>query len=100
MLHNEFVEPFSRDAFASSPLKLAFDELRDPVTGRTRVRRVDCASEHYAVARQYMIRLEQRDLANPEMRIKLADAAGMSPEEFGREFASATNWDAELAAAA
>lgn len=78
---------------------VAFEELRDPATGRTRVRRVDCKSEHYAVARQYMIRLEQRDLANPEMRIKLADAAGMSPEEFGQEFASATNWDAELAPA-
>ena len=78
---------------------MAFQELRDPTTGRTRVRRVDCGSEHYAVARQYMIRLEQRDLANPEMRIKLAHAAGMSPEEFQREFASAANWDAELAAA-
>ncbi len=46
-----------------------------------------------------MIRLEQRDLANPEMQIKLADAAGMSPEEFLSEFDSAANWDAELAAA-
>ena len=78
---------------------MAFQELRDPATGRTRVRRVDCRSEHYAVARQYMIRLEKRDLANPEMRIKLADAAGMSPEEFGREFAPATTWEAEPAAA-
>ena len=78
---------------------MAFQELRDPATGRTRVRRVDCKSEHYTVARQYMIRLEQRDLANPEMRTKLADAAGMSPQEFGREFASAINWDAEMAAA-
>ena len=78
---------------------MAFEDLRDPTTGKTRVRRVDCGSEHYAVARQYMIRLEQRDLANPEMRIRLADAAGMSPEEFGREFASAVNWDAVSVAA-
>ena len=78
---------------------IAFQELRDPATGRTRIRRVDCRSDHYAVARQYMIRLEKHDLANPEMRIKLADAAGMSPGEFGREFASAADWDAELAAA-
>ncbi len=74
---------------------MSFDELRDPATGRTRVRRVDCRSEHYAVARQYMIRLEKRDLANPELRIRLSDAAGMSPEEFAREFASAANWDSD-----
>ena len=78
---------------------MTFDELRDPVTGRTRVRKVDCASEHYAVARKYMIRLEQRDLANPDMRSRLAEAAHMSPEEFGREFASATIWGEEQAAA-
>lgn len=77
---------------------MGFKELRDPATGRTRVRRVDCSSEHYAVARQYMIRLEQRDLANPEMRIKLADAAGMSSEEFRRDFDSAANWDESAAA--
>ena len=33
------------------------DELRDPATGRTRVRLVSLDSEPYHVARQYMIRL-------------------------------------------
>lgn len=74
---------------------MSFDELRDPATGRTRVRRVDCSSEHYAVARQYMIRLEKRDLASPELRTRLADAAGMSPGGFAKEFASAANWDSD-----
>ena len=78
---------------------MAFQELRDPATGRTQIRRVDCRPDRYAVARQYMIRLEKHDLANPKMRIKLADAAGMSPGEFGKEFASAADWDAQLAAA-
>ena len=73
---------------------MAFKELRDPETGRTRVRRVDCGSEHYAVARQYMIRLERRDLANPDMVAQLAAAADMSPEEFGQEFAITTDWNA------
>ena len=59
---------------------MCFQELRDPVTGRTRVRKVDTGSEHYAVARQYMTRLEQRDLLDPDMRSKLAAAAQMSPE--------------------
>lgn len=72
---------------------MSFEELRDEATGKTRVRRVDCGSEHYAVARKYMIRLEKQDLANLEMRTKLADAAAMSPEDFEREFASVVNWD-------
>jgi 6-phosphofructokinase 1 len=76
---------------------MSFEELRDPATGKTRVRRVDCGSEHYAVARKYMIRLEKHDLANSEMRTKLADAAAMSPEDFEREFASVVNWDGDAA---
>ena len=74
-----------------------FHELRDPITGRTRVRKVDTGSEHYTVARQHMIRLEQRDLLDPGMCSKLADAAGMSPAEFKREFASVVQWGAEPA---
>jgi 6-phosphofructokinase 1 len=76
-----------------------FDELRDPATGRTRVRSVDCDSEHYAVARQYMIRLERRDLEDPEMLAKLAAAAKMSPEEFGDEYAVAARGVAQGARA-
>ena len=66
---------------------LPFAELRDPVTGRTRIRVVDIHSEHYNVACEYMIRLKQRDLEDPEMRAKLAEAAGMTPEEFEKSFA-------------
>ena len=78
---------------------MPFSELLDPTSGRTRVRRVDCGSEHYAVARKYMIRLENRDLMEPEKQAKLADAAGMSSEEFGREFASVAQWGTDQAAA-
>ena len=69
-----------------------FQELPDPITGRTRVRRVDTGSEHYAVARKYMIRLEQRDLLDPGMCSKLAATAGMSPAEFIGGFASVAPW--------
>ncbi len=65
---------------------LPFDELRDPVTGRTKVRLVDINSEYYRVAREYMIRLEREDLENPEMLAKLANAAKMTPEEFKKKF--------------
>jgi 6-phosphofructokinase len=73
---------------------LPFDELRDPVTGRTKVRLVDINSEHYRVAREYMIRLEREDLENPEMLAKLAAAAKMTPEEFKKKFAHVVGLEA------
>jgi ATP-dependent phosphofructokinase / diphosphate-dependent phosphofructokinase len=61
---------------------LPFDDMRDPSTGRIRVRVVDVCSEHYHVARKYMIRLEHSDLEDGEMCAKLAVAAHMTPDEF------------------
>lgn len=78
---------------------LPFSQLRDPETGRTQVRTVDIHSEHYLSALQYMIRLEPKDLTNPEMRAKLAAAANMSPGDFGRAFATAVGLTTEEAAA-
>jgi 6-phosphofructokinase 1 len=66
---------------------IPFEELRDPETDRTQVRLVDVESEHYQVARQYMIRLEPRDLEDPVMLETLADAAGVAPDEFKAQFA-------------
>ena len=74
---------------------MPFQELRNPATGRTQVRKVDCSSEHYAVARKYMIRLEQRDLDDPRMTRKLAEAARMSPKEFTQEYSAAAQWAVE-----
>jgi 6-phosphofructokinase 1 len=65
---------------------LPFEDLKDPETGRTRVRLVDIDSEYYRVARDYMIRLTPQDLADPEMLRKLAGAAAMSPEDFRAEY--------------
>ena len=65
---------------------IPFEELRDPETGRTRVRLVDTQAEHYKVAREYMIRLEAEDFEDEDMRRKLAEAAGTTPEEFGQRF--------------
>lgn len=66
---------------------MPFSDLRDPSTGRTRIRTVDIESESYHVARQYMIRLEKDDLENPDMLKKLAEAAKTTPDEFMRKFA-------------
>jgi 6-phosphofructokinase 1 len=68
---------------------LPFDELRDPATDRVRVRMIDVHSEHYHVARQYMIRLEPRDLTDSDMLKRLADAAHVDPDTFAEAFASA-----------
>ena len=65
---------------------LPFNQLRDPATGRTRVRTVDVEGEIYQVARRYMIRLEKSDLQDGEMKSRLAKAAGMSPDRFGERF--------------
>jgi 6-phosphofructokinase len=68
-----------------------FEEFRDPETGRTAVRLVEIDSEDYRVARQYMLRLERRDLEDPEMLGKLAAEAKMSPDEFLEQFSAAVN---------
>ena len=67
---------------------MPFDQLRDPETGRTRVRTVDVEGESYLVARKYMIRLEKSDLDDEAMRGRMADAAGMTPREFVDRFGS------------
>ncbi len=75
---------------------IPFDQLRDPVTGHTRVRTVNVEGEGYLVARKYMIRLEKSDLADCEMRSRLAKTAGMTPDEFMKRFGGVV----ELAGAA
>ena len=65
---------------------LPFEDLRDPETGRTRVRTVNVESEHYISARKYMIRLEAADLADGPRLWELAKLAGLTPEEFRKQF--------------
>jgi 6-phosphofructokinase 1 len=68
---------------------LGFDQIQDPVTGRTLPRLVDVKSEYYEVAREYMIRLEPSDLQDRERLAKLAAAAMMTTDEFEQTFAHA-----------
>lgn len=65
---------------------LPFEELQHPDTGRISTRMVDTNSEHYVVAREYMIRLGRRDLEDQESARRLAEAGGMEVEEFVRRF--------------
>ena len=65
---------------------IPFAQLIDPATGRTRVRMVEIHSTRYGIARRYMIRLRRDDFDNPAELEKLAATAGLSPEDFRREF--------------
>ena len=55
-----------------------FEDIRDPETGKTAVRKVNIESVHYQIARGLMMRLEEGDLEDPG----LANAYHMSQEEF------------------
>ena len=67
-------------------IPISFDDLREPGTGKTRVRMVDIKSESYRVARDYMIRLEREDFEDSAWVEKLSLAANLTPEEFRERF--------------
>jgi ATP-dependent phosphofructokinase / diphosphate-dependent phosphofructokinase len=61
---------------------LPFGSFSDPETGRVRIRQVNIESSSYRVAREYMIRLNREDLADPAELRPIAAAAGLTPEAF------------------
>ena len=65
---------------------IPFTQMLDPKTGRARTRLVDIDSTRYHIARRYMIRLRKDDFEDPHELAKLAATAGLSNEEFQREF--------------
>ena len=58
---------------------LPFGSFSDPETGRVRIRLVNVESSSYRVAREYMIRLDREDLADPERLRPIAEASGLTP---------------------
>jgi 6-phosphofructokinase 1 len=73
---------------------LPFSTIRDPETGKTRVRFVDPASAGYRVARRYMIRLESSDFERRDWVARLAAAGKLTPEEFRERFAGVAEEEA------
>jgi 6-phosphofructokinase 1 len=65
---------------------IAFKDIQEPGTGKTRVRMVNTASEGYRVAREYMIRLESKDFDDEAWLEKMATAGNMTSEEFRKRF--------------
>ena len=58
----------------------------NPTTKRMKPRKVDVDGESYECARRYMIRLDERDFADPEKLAAIAKAANLSPEQFRERF--------------
>ena len=67
---------------------MLFSDIRDPHTGKTRVRNVDVASESYRVARQYMLRLDYTDFEKAGWTAQLAQAGNLTIEEIKDRFCS------------
>jgi ATP-dependent phosphofructokinase / diphosphate-dependent phosphofructokinase len=65
---------------------IPFEKLLDPKTGRAKIRMVDIRSTRYAIARRYMIRLRRDDFNDPHELAKFAATAGLSLQEYRREF--------------
>ncbi|HCB92955.1 MAG TPA: 6-phosphofructokinase [Selenomonas sp.] len=61
---------------------LRFDDIRDPETGKTKVRKVNINSVHYKIARGFMMRIEEGDLGDPV----IANAFKMSVDEFRERY--------------
>ena len=61
---------------------LRFEDIRDPATGKTFVRKVNINSVHYRIARGFMTRLERGDLEDAGV----ANAFRMSPEDFKNRY--------------
>jgi ATP-dependent phosphofructokinase / diphosphate-dependent phosphofructokinase len=64
---------------------VALESLLDPKTGHIRTRSVDVHAEAYAVARDYMVRLEPRDFEEPQLA-QLASQTNLPAPVFREQF--------------
>ncbi|QRN95643.1 6-phosphofructokinase [Archangium violaceum] len=65
---------------------ISFQEMKDPATGRPRVRMVDVDSDRYLIARGFMLRLKREDFDKPEELARFAKVAHLTPEAFRDQF--------------
>ncbi|HOX46444.1 MAG TPA: diphosphate--fructose-6-phosphate 1-phosphotransferase [Myxococcota bacterium] len=75
---------------------LYFADILDPKTKKTRVRMVDVKSEGYAIARQYMLRLNKADFEDGQKLASLATTCKISLDEFRAQFYYLIEQDAIL----
>lgn len=67
----------------NNAVPMRFEDIKDPATGKTKVRKVNISSIQYRIARGLMMRLEKEDLDDPG----LANAYRMEPAEFKERYA-------------
>ena len=67
---------------AGEVVPIPFDDILNPETGKTTVRRVNVSSDQYRAARANMIRLERVDFEDAARLAALAKAAKLAPEQF------------------
>lgn len=67
----------------SGAVPMYFDDLKDPATGKTRVRRVNTDSAAYKIARGFMTRLAEADLRDEA----IAKLYKLSTDEFSKKYA-------------
>lgn len=67
----------------NNAVPMRFEDIKDPATGKTKVRKVNIGSIQYRIARGLMMRLEKEDLDDPG----LANAYRMEPAEFKERYA-------------
>jgi 6-phosphofructokinase 1 len=65
---------------------IAFKDLFEPETGAVRLRTVDVGSDHYGIARRYMLRLRRDDFEDELELTKLSRAVGLTNSEFRTQF--------------
>lgn len=68
---------------------IPFKSMVDSTTGRTKVRMVDVDSQSYQIARQYMIRLTEDDLSNPDLLGRYAALSSLPAKAFKERFSAA-----------
>lgn len=66
---------------------MPFNTILDPVTQRTRVRRVDVAAGGFRIARRHMVRLDPGDFESGERLTRCAGVIGLTAEAFRERFA-------------
>jgi 6-phosphofructokinase 1 len=65
---------------------LPFEEVQDKRTGRIKTRMVDVQSEHYRVAREYMIRMRRSDLDDVAIMSRLKAETMMGADRLAERF--------------
>lgn len=68
---------------------MPFEDMRDPETGRTRVRMINTQSQYYQVARQYMTHISPQDLQDDALVSRMAQHSGRSEDAVRKRFAPA-----------